>query len=157
MIQRSGGPPLFSSLQASRQLTQRWEIGKEKQARISTYAPASATLWSTSIAYRRLYNRSKGTTAIRVEFDQLPRMHGSFMVPPGRPNSMGRRTSRSVKKLENPISRPLRTRSGAPHRAGALSQLMGRPVELLFLFFSGFLLSVFFLFCFLFNRIIWTF
>jgi hypothetical protein len=43
----------------------------------------------------------------------------------------------------------VRTRSGAPHRAGALSQLMGRPVELFIFFrvffFLSFFFSVFFL------------
>jgi hypothetical protein len=42
----------------------------------------------------------------------------------------------------------VRTRSGAPHRAGALSQLMGRPVELFFFwvfFFLSFFFTVFFL------------
>jgi hypothetical protein len=50
----------------------------------------------------------------------------------------------------NPISRSLRTRSGVPHRAETPNQLMGRPVELFFILFSDFLLSVFFSFLFLF-------
>jgi hypothetical protein len=82
----------------------------------------------------------------------LPAAYQSGPTPP-KPTYTPRPNSAGSSSTENPISRPLRTRSGLRTGAGAFSHLMGRPVEL-FNFFWDFLLSVFFLFCFLFNRII---
>jgi hypothetical protein len=62
----------------------------------------------------------------------------------GQAQQMRRPHSSQPPPPANPISRSLRTRSGVPHRAETPNQLMGRPVEPFFIYFSDFLLSVFF-------------